>query len=340
MRRLRRPAAIPPTLRDTGKGGIAAAEHAKKRTLDSKAELSFPGYWNEPDVRGALQAMQGIACAYCQQKLDEERGQVDHFRPKGGGKESGGTNYWWLAYSFDNYFLTCGKCNSPACKWDRFPLTPSGRHFEYADRSSLTNEPRLFIHPVDDPADTWMRIAWKDDEHDDEGFVKPADGLSEGSEERSRVDTTIDVFDLNKNIFLHGDRIRRIRDTRRAWEKGDREEVCRLTCRYLPHGATGYAFLRDADKSALPTLREELEVWLDHLRDKLIRVAEMLRRFPEAKPCETNSRLFNEILWAYAVLWKDPPPDTLTSNELGVWLDKHLGPGIRADIETRLGKLK
>jgi hypothetical protein len=38
--------------------------------------------WNNPDVRGALVAMHGRACAYCQEHLPEgDRGDVEHFRP-------------------------------------------------------------------------------------------------------------------------------------------------------------------------------------------------------------------------------------------------------------------
>ena len=50
---------------------------------------------------GALYAMQGRVCAYCEQKLPEsDRGDVEHFRPK--------SLYRWLAYAFENYLLSCG----------------------------------------------------------------------------------------------------------------------------------------------------------------------------------------------------------------------------------------
>src|SRR6266481_3442684 len=72
------------------------------------------GLWNNPDVRGALYAMHGRACAYCEQHLPEnDRGDVEHFRPE--------SLYRWLAYAFDNYLLSCSICNR-TLKRDRFPL--------------------------------------------------------------------------------------------------------------------------------------------------------------------------------------------------------------------------
>src|SRR4051812_10882784 len=100
MRKLRRPTVSLPTLTGKGKGALQAAENVRVRTADPTAVLSFPAHWTESDVRGALHAMHGRVCAYCQSDLPHnDPGDVEHFRPK--------SEYWWLAYEFANYLLSC-----------------------------------------------------------------------------------------------------------------------------------------------------------------------------------------------------------------------------------------
>lgn len=53
--------------------------------------------------------------------------RVEHFRPKGGWRQSPGQpieqpGYYWLAYEWSNLFLACGPCNSRH-KRNLFPLT-------------------------------------------------------------------------------------------------------------------------------------------------------------------------------------------------------------------------
>jgi hypothetical protein len=280
--------------------------------------------------------MQGFTCAYCHHVLDQQqRGEVDHFRPKGGGGKVGGTNYWWLAYAFDNYFLSCAICNSPACKWDRFPLAPAASHADYATRTDLAGEQRLFVHPVDDPLDRWMRVAWKDSELDRCGDIVRCPDIVEGSDASRRIEASIELFRLNASIDLRRERIRALQRALMASKAGDRQAVHRATCRYLPHGAAAYCFLQEADPAWLPTGREELCVFLEYLRDRLAEATQSLLRFPDDK---SNMKIAGEILWAFAVLWKDPPEDTFTSKEIAQWLDRELGP-LKPQIEARLGRL-
>lgn len=109
--------------------------------------------------------MPGFACAYCQRLLDGQRGEVDHFRPKASSKGVGHGGYWWLAYSFGNYFLACRSCNGPLCKRDRFPLEDSQAQAKPLDDASLALERPLLLDPVADPRDEllWtIAILWKD----------------------------------------------------------------------------------------------------------------------------------------------------------------------------------
>ncbi len=53
-------------------------------------------------------------CAYCEAPTSAVTfGDVEHFRPK--------SNYWWLAYSYDNYAYSCQICNQ-AFKGDKFDI--------------------------------------------------------------------------------------------------------------------------------------------------------------------------------------------------------------------------
>ncbi|MEZ5716002.1 MAG: hypothetical protein R3D85_13040 [Paracoccaceae bacterium] len=53
-------------------------------------------------------------CAYCESAVTATyHGDVEHFRPK--------SVYWWLAYVYDNYLLSCAICNQ-TFKGDRFAL--------------------------------------------------------------------------------------------------------------------------------------------------------------------------------------------------------------------------
>ena len=119
MRRIRRPNIIPPTLAPAGAGGQEKARRMglwEETKNDDDVNTDFPASWGRPDVRGALYAMHGRGCAYCQRNLPgSDRGDVEHFRPK--------NIYWWMAYAFDNYLLSCSVCNS-AIKVNRFPILP------------------------------------------------------------------------------------------------------------------------------------------------------------------------------------------------------------------------
>lgn len=333
--RLRRPAATPPTLRDTGKGGITAAEHVRKRAMAPGAELRFPGHWNEPDVRGALHAMQGIACAYCQRQLDDERGQVDHFRPKGGGKEAGGSNYWWLAYSFDNCFLSCGTCNSSSCKMGSISFGDIGAPYRIRrtgpsprGKSPFRSSRRRSSRRMDTCGMEGRRARRG-------GFCHATRLLGQGNLRAiTRRYIHRYVSPQQVNHARAGSRSNRSCGAPR-YEKRRSGEGTSVSVSISSARSGSVFILREADASWLPTPREEFLVWLHHLRDRLRRIAESLRRFPNDPP---NMRMLDEILWAFAVAWKDPVPNTSSSGEIATWLGDHVGP-LRDAIESRLQRL-
>jgi hypothetical protein len=51
-------------------------------------------------------------CWYCETKTDRHRGDMDHYRPKGGITGTNHPGYWWLAFEWKNWRFCCEICNS------------------------------------------------------------------------------------------------------------------------------------------------------------------------------------------------------------------------------------
>ena len=321
MRRLRRPNIVPKTLREDGSGGKRHAQNVRAWAEGQPDKIKVDvGHWSHPDVRGALHAMQGFACAYCQRLLDGQRGEVDHFRPKASSKGVGHGGYWWLAYSFGNYFLACRSCNGPLCKRDRFPLEDSQAQAKPLDDASLALERPLLLDPVADPVDTWMCVEWRNDART--GYVVVGKHIEHESTVHRRVTFSMDLFRLNKDeIGLRRDRILRIGAVTDAIYEEKKAEAQRLACRYLPHGAVGYQLVRELKPAWLPNPRDELLIFLSKLAEDIRTTLDSLRNFPGDKH---NEDILDELLWTIAILWKDPPPNSLTIHEVSTWLDEHL----------------
>ena len=322
MRNLRRPNVALPTLTGTGKGARKAEEHRRALASDPTQEITFPDYWNEPDVRGALYAMHGWACAYCQCELPRnDRGDVEHFRPKGG-------VYWWLAYSLENYLLACSVCNS-ARKSDRFPIAPGEAVKDYASRADLANEARSLLDPVADPVESWMRVEWKDEAK--EGFIREVPTLPAGSPALTRARATIRFFRLNEDPELYRLRLRALTKATKALrcrEAADLAAVKRAASRYRPYGITVRNFLEDVEPSLLPSPSEEITWLLEEIDERLENAHRLLRTGPEEpRHCE---KMIRELSWALVVLWKDPPPGT-SGPAIADWL---AAKGWKAEVEA------
>lgn len=93
-----------------------------------KAYLQRNNIWSE--FKLILIRYYGQKCWYSECDLTGSFGDVDHFRPKNKSTDENdkvilGDGYWWLAYDYLNYRLSCEKCNRPfgeGGKRDRFPL--------------------------------------------------------------------------------------------------------------------------------------------------------------------------------------------------------------------------
>lgn len=140
-------------------------------------EELFEPKWAAHDVKVAFSTRQCGKCGYCEMSVlaDADGGDIDHRRPKAAvhelhddpatwGDETPGHNsrdpdkrrvtcvissrgYWWLAYKWHNYVLTCGVCNR---KWKLSLFPIEGGHRGAPTKRSTANERTLLLDPYGD----------------------------------------------------------------------------------------------------------------------------------------------------------------------------------------------
>lgn len=123
------------------------------------AKFSFDsGLYGHSSVKEALIEAQHDKCCFCESKISHiSYGDVEHFRPKAGYRQSpddplGRPGYYWLAYEWTNLYLACQLCNQ-RFKKNTFPLQDPG-HRCLNHLGDLVLEEPLFIDPVEvDPED-------------------------------------------------------------------------------------------------------------------------------------------------------------------------------------------
>lgn len=157
-------------------------------------------------------------CAYCETEIAAGTfGQVEHYRPK--------SQYWWLAYTIDNYVVSCDICNNrkrdgfetqkvpvspgplPALNdatgidafTNRFALDPEDVNFDQTPCGlaflKAAESPRL-IHPyLEDPE---IYFKWESDDALREVEVLP---IRNDHPEIDKINYTIDLLDLNRLIL-------------------------------------------------------------------------------------------------------------------------------------------
>lgn len=311
-----------PTL-TSGKGAQQAALDLQSRPHEPAPHRGFDDHWRLPDVLGALIAMHGRVCAYCQCGLPHnDRGQVEHFRPK--------SIYWWLAYEFSNYLLSCSTCNH--CKLNVFPLLNDAAPLTWRDRDRLHEEKALFLDPVADEVEDWLHLA----EQHSFFYAVPAKAIESRPDLLLRVETTIERLWLNRNSLRLKERSETIRsalEMHKAVETGDlsnARELRRMASRFQPHGAAIRRLLEERGAARfLPSPEEEVEDFVKDLIAEL-RAAEANR----IRTGEEPEARFWEVLWALAILWKCPPVGT------PAWIEGLLvEAGWRDDIALFLARI-
>ena len=116
------------------KTGIHCIEYdsdpEKYRSGQKKLKVDQTIYGNTC-VKETLKQSQFNKCCYCESIFDStSSGHVEHFRPKGGVRQSGGDSleypgYYWLTYAWENLYYSCEICNRN--KGNLFPLTDDNK---------------------------------------------------------------------------------------------------------------------------------------------------------------------------------------------------------------------
>lgn len=114
--------------------------------------------YGHQSVKNALIEAQHGKCFACESKVRHiSYGDVEHYRPKGGYRQSENDalqtpGYYWLAYDWRNLFFACQLCNQ-RFKRNLFPLEdPTNRMRSHHDMNNIAAEQPLFINPsLEDP---------------------------------------------------------------------------------------------------------------------------------------------------------------------------------------------
>lgn len=177
-------------------------------------KLSFNySIYGHSSVKQQLISDQHNKCAYCEQSLNGDFGNVEHYRPKAGYCTTGTPlktpGYYWLAYNWDNLLLSCSTCNIRHKK-NLFPLLDeTTRDIQHRD---ITKETPLLLNPVvENPGD---HICFE------RHIIKPQ--ITDGIEDPVGK-TTIETFKLNDREDL-------VERRRQRWEeyKGILDNICLL----------------------------------------------------------------------------------------------------------------
>lgn len=156
----------PAILRSRGKGKNKRRTNSRSYTYHSEEyvtgerKFSFKSsIYAEDSVKEQLKKDQSEKCCFCESHItDISYGDVEHFRPKGAYRQKRKQKlqrpgYYWLAYEWDNLFLSCTLCNQ-RYKKNLFPLlNPDKRAISH--KGSIRKEKPALINPcTEDPSDS------------------------------------------------------------------------------------------------------------------------------------------------------------------------------------------
>ena len=180
----------PPELKALRDAGLKHAEKFFVYTplRERRQSTYFNPYWQKAyavPVAALFELFHG-KCAFCESRVDPDmRGILDHFRPKwatrGLGSEYAPNHYWWLAFAWDNLYLSCPSCNKH--RGPRFPVR--GRRIDGPNEDPSSEEP-LLLDPCSDHPDEHLRF-------DESGHVEPRS---------ERGDITINLVALNRSDLV------------------------------------------------------------------------------------------------------------------------------------------
>jgi uncharacterized protein (TIGR02646 family) len=172
----------------------------RKDALDS----TLTSIWK--DLRNNMADLSRDKCWYCESAIIREDLAIDHFRPKGAIFEDpahGG--YWWLAFAFSNFRLTCKYCNEIRVdkienrrggKATHFPLLAGSRRAT-AENRDLSQEMIVILDPIE-AADVDYLVFRID------AYAVPKPEPSEDPIGFERAKRTISILNLNQARIRRG----------------------------------------------------------------------------------------------------------------------------------------
>jgi hypothetical protein len=187
----------------------------KLKQLESSADrsdfLKRNPIWNE--LKDEFKKLSKDNCWYCETNILRHPGDMDHFRPKNEVYEcTSHEGYWWLAYDYKNYRLSCGFCNSPNKKFgkrSRFPIENEHERATQKSRRKVRLEKPLLLDPI--KKEDVALIGYDD--------AAKAICLSIDNFDQKRVDKTIEIFGINEEPGLTQAR-ERLLDMLKEYNKG------------------------------------------------------------------------------------------------------------------------
>lgn len=91
-----------------------------------KGNSKFTSRYKDKDLKNELSKQSHYKCVYCEQY--SERWDVEHYRPT--------SEYYWLAYSWDNLLYACPTCNQNYKK-DKFDILGSKVEYDPSDLAKI-----------------------------------------------------------------------------------------------------------------------------------------------------------------------------------------------------------
>ncbi len=185
MIQIKKSSEIPAVLKERGANETESL--LTKHRSGARRFVFKPDIYGHGTVKEELRENQHDKCCFCESKLSHiDYGDVEHFRPKGGWRQSEGDSlhqpgYYWLAYEWSNLFLSCRICNQRN-KGNLFPLKdPDSRAMN--NESDLSRETTLFIDPgMENP----------------EKFISFRGEFAYSVNENARGAKTVDALELNR----------------------------------------------------------------------------------------------------------------------------------------------
>jgi len=167
--------------------GVNETETLCQAFANGSDDFSFySDIYGHTDVKATLRTVQNDKCSFCEAKIGHiSYGDVEHYRPKKGwiqGRESlNRPGYYWLAYDWDNLFLSCQICNQRHKK-NFFPLSDNSKR-ALSHQHNIAEEAPLFLKP---------------DAENPEQFIEFKEEIPFSIDENPRGKATIQMLGLDR----------------------------------------------------------------------------------------------------------------------------------------------